>query len=100
MPFDPDILTPAPERRGPVVAVLEAALAAVDPFAATRAFLTLQDDTLAAGSHTYDLARIRRIFVIGAGKAGAPMSQAVEAVLGDRISAGLVADRQSVVHGK
>src|SRR5690606_16737756 len=91
MPFDPDILTPAPETRGPVVAVLEAALAAVDPFAATRAFLTRQDDTLIAGSHTYDLARIRRIFVIGAGKAGAPMSQAVEAVLGDRISAGLVA---------
>ena len=90
MPFEPDILAPAPDVRGPIVAVLEAALAAVDPYQATRAYLTRQGDTLNAGAHRYDLTHFRRILVIGAGKAGAPMAQAVESVLGDRISAGLV----------
>ncbi|RIK56318.1 MAG: glycerate kinase [Chloroflexi bacterium] len=90
MAFLPDILTPAPDVRRPIVAVLEAALAAVDPYHATRAFLRREGDTLIAGSRRYDLARFRRVLVIGAGKAGAPMAQAVESVLGDRIAAGLV----------
>ncbi|MCC6456995.1 MAG: DUF4147 domain-containing protein [Caldilineaceae bacterium] len=90
MRFDPAILTPNPAARQPILAVLEAALAAVDPYAATRAFLTRDGDSLTVAEQTYDLSRYRRIIVLGAGKAGAPMTQAVEAVLGDRISAGLV----------
>ena len=38
----------------------------------------------------YDLAAFRRVWVVGAGKAGAPMAQALEEVLGDRIDGGLV----------
>ena len=38
---------------------------------------------------TYDLRRYRRIFVIAAGKAAAPMSRAVEDLLGDCVSQGL-----------
>jgi len=37
-----------------------------------------------------DLSRARRILVVGAGKASGAMAQALEGVLGDRISAGLV----------
>src|SRR5205085_8004921 len=37
-----------------------------------------------------DTSRYRRIYVIGAGKAGASMAQAAERVLGRRIAAGLV----------
>jgi hydroxypyruvate reductase len=69
---------------------MEAALAAVDPFLATQGFLRRQGDRLSAGPYTYDLNRFRRVLVAGAGKAGAPMAQAVEAALGERISAGLV----------
>lgn len=90
MPFASDVLAPAPGVRGPIIAVLEAALAAVDPYQATRAFLTRQDNTLTAGSHSYDLTQFRRVLVIGAGKAGAPMAQAIESILGDRITTGLV----------
>lgn len=42
------------------------------------------------GGRRYDLARYRRVIVLGAGKAGTPMTQAVESVLGDKISDGLV----------
>lgn len=90
MRFDPTILIPNPEARQPILAVLEAALASVDPYEATRAFLAREGDTLTVAGQNYDLNRYRRIIIVGAGKAGAPMTQAVEAVLGDRISAGLV----------
>lgn len=90
MRFDDAILTPDPERRGRIVRVLEAALAAVDPAAATQAVLARNGDLLTVAGTRYDLNRYRRLIVLGAGKAGAPMAQAVEAVLGDRIHAGLV----------
>ena len=45
---------------------------------------------LTVGTATYPLAEIERILVVGAGKAGAPMSAALCDILGDRISAGVV----------
>jgi hydroxypyruvate reductase len=90
MCFDPSVLTPNPSTRQPILAVLEAALAAVDPFQATRALLVRDGNILTVAGRRYDLVRYRRLLVVGAGKAGAPMTQAVEAVLGDRISDGLV----------
>lgn len=90
MLFDASILAPHSAQRQYIIPVLEAALAAVDPRAATHAFLDRHGDQLDVASRTYDLNRYRRIFVIGAGKAGAPMTQAVEEVLGDRVSGGLV----------
>lgn len=90
MPFQPSILTPNPQLRTSILAVLEAALAAVDPYRAVRAVLQREDDHLIVQQRQYNLNDYNRIFVIGAGKAGAPMAQAVEEVLGERIDAGLV----------
>jgi hydroxypyruvate reductase len=90
MRFDPSILTPNPSERKSILAVLEAALDAVDPVQATSNVLVRKGDTLTVAGRTYDLRHYRRVIVVGAGKAGAPMAQAVEAVLGDRISTGLV----------
>ena len=96
--FDTSVLTPDPAARRPILAVLDAALDAVDPFAAVQNILQRRDETLTvtdpsapepATSLTYDLRRFRRIFVVAAGKAAAPMSSAVEALLQDRISGGL-----------
>jgi hydroxypyruvate reductase len=90
MPFQRNVLAPNPAIRESILAVLDAALAAVDPFQAVQAVLHCNEAVLAVGERTYPLQDYDRIFVIGAGKAGAPMAQAVEAVLGDRISGGLV----------
>ncbi len=96
--FDQSVLTPNPSVRRPILAVLDAALDAVDPFAAVQNVLRRQDDSLTvagptardpAAALTYDLRRFRRIFVVAAGKAAVPMSAAVEAALGDRINRGL-----------
>lgn len=70
--------------------IMRAALAAVDPAQAVRNALRREGDTLYLGGRTYDLTRYRRVLVVGAGKAGAPMALALEEVLGDRIVAGLV----------
>ena len=45
---------------------------------------------LVVGNRRYDLNGYRRVVILGAGKAGAPMTQAAESVLGDRVSGGLV----------
>ncbi len=78
-------------------AIFRAALEAVDPAAAIRRHLKREGDRLRVGDRSYDLARLRRVLVVGAGKAGAPMAAAVEEVLGDRITTGVVAVK--VGHG-
>ena len=71
--------------------VIEYALAAADPAAAVRRTLSLAGDAvLHLGDRHWDLTRYDRILVVGAGKASGPMAQAVEELLGDRLTAGLV----------
>jgi hydroxypyruvate reductase len=90
--LSPALLPEAERKRRRAVAqrLIRAALDAVDPAEALKRQLHRVGDELSVGGRTYDLRRYKRVFVIGAGKAGAPMAQAVEAVLGDRITAGLV----------
>jgi glycerate 2-kinase len=82
-------------RRECIAAIQEAALAAVAPDAAVRRQLYLEGGALRIVERFYSLADYDRVFVVGGGKAGAPMAAAVEAVLGERIKAGLV----NVKHG-
>src|SRR3990172_9766757 len=74
----------------PVARILEAAIQAVEPGAAVHKALRREGDRLIIGEKTYDLARIRHIYVVGAGKAGAPMVQAVAQTLSDSLTAGIV----------
>lgn len=76
--------------RAHALAIFAAALRAVDPAAAVRRHLHRAGDTLWAGEHRYDLRRYDRVLLVGAGKAGAPMAAAVEEVLGDRLTDGVV----------
>lgn len=74
---------PDPSLRSSALSIFQAALDAADPRLAVERALSRPDvQSLIASAH--------RIIVVGAGKAGAPMAQAVESTLGDRISAGFV----------
>lgn len=73
-----------------ILRIFQAALAAADPFPAVQKNLVLQGNRLRAGEHIFDLDDFDRILVAGAGKAAAGMGLAVEAVLGGRISAGML----------
>lgn len=78
------------EQRRQVVRVMEAALRAVDPAGAVAEHLRREGDALWIAERRYDLSTFRHVYVVGGGKAGAPMAQAVEEVLGDRITGGLM----------
>ncbi|MBI4492225.1 MAG: DUF4147 domain-containing protein [Chloroflexi bacterium] len=92
-------MAPNPPRQPPqavraqrelALAVLAAALQAVEPGAAIRRHLALHDHCLQVGERAYDLRRFERVLVVGAGKAGGAMAAAVEALLGDRVADGVV----------
>ncbi len=70
--------------------IFDGALAAADPRAAVRRHLRVEDDRLEAGPAAFDLRRVRQVLVVGAGKASAAMAGAVEEILGDRVTGGLV----------
>jgi glycerate 2-kinase len=76
--------------RDAAAAIWRAALAAGDVAPLLRHHLRLDGSRLTAGSLTLDLDRVRRVLVLGAGKAGASMACAVEAILGARVSEGFV----------
>jgi hydroxypyruvate reductase len=71
-------------------AIFRAAVQAADPVEAVLRHFELKNGILNAGGHRYKLSRFDRVFVIGAGKASASMAKAVERVLGNRVSGGLV----------
>lgn len=70
--------------------VLAAALGAVAPGVAIRRMMRREGGTFSVGTDVYDLRRYRRVFVVGAGKAGAPMTRAVMEMLGDKVAGGVV----------
>jgi glycerate 2-kinase len=70
--------------------IFEAALEASDPALAISRHLRLERETLWAGQRPYDLSQHAKIYVIGAGKATAKMALALEELLGERLSGGLV----------
>ncbi len=77
-------------ERAKVVSILEAALEAVDPYEAVRRAATLEDGYLEVFGRKIDLDDYRRIYLTGGGKAAIPMGRALEDILGDRISGGLL----------
>jgi hydroxypyruvate reductase len=70
--------------------ILDAAVRAVDPGEAIRRRVTREGARLRVGEDTLDMDEVRQIVVVGCGKAAAPMAAAVEGLLGDRISRGVV----------
>ncbi len=80
--------------RDHLIRIFKAGLARVDPYRMIRDRATLSGDRLSVdlengGAGIY-LSDFRRIVVIGAGKASAPMARAVEEILGDRIDRGVI----------
>ena len=77
-------------RHQDAVDIFQAGLQAVAPGEAIKRYCRLKGETLLVDSQAYDLGRFEKIFVCGAGKAGAAMARAVEEILGARITSGVV----------
>ena len=76
--------------RDSALAIFHAALAAADPRQAIHRTMQRDANILRIRDAEYDLSRVRRVFVIGCGKATAAMAQAVEQILGTRIDASAI----------
>jgi glycerate 2-kinase len=89
--------------RKAMVEILEAGLQAADPYYTTRSMLRLDGDILTVGRRDFepigdpqsgdeviDLSQVDRIYCFGAGKGIQRIVQAIEEVLGDRLTGGHV----------
>ena len=85
--------------RQAVLDIIEAGIAAADPYDGTRALLRLEEDRLTVGRadrsvpagngpQVFDLKTINSIYVVGGGKAVQRQAKAFEDVLGERITEG------------
>jgi hydroxypyruvate reductase len=76
--------------RADAARVWTAALGAVAPEPAVRKFVRRRGPVLRIGRCRFDLDRVRKLWVLGAGKAAAPMGQAVEKILGRYVAGGIL----------
>jgi hydroxypyruvate reductase len=73
-----------------VARILAASLQAVDPKMAVARIFKRAGNELQVAGLAYPLERYRRVYLVGAGKAGVPMAAAAAAVLGESLTAGQV----------
>jgi glycerate 2-kinase len=70
--------------------IFRSGLRAADPEGLIRARVSRRGDHLVVEDRTYALGDFKRVFLIGAGKAAALMARALEELLEDRLTAGLI----------
>jgi glycerate 2-kinase len=76
-------------------AIFDAGVTAADPYRAVARHVSVEQGVLLVSDKAYQLQDYQRIVVVGAGKASARMAQALEDLLGKRISCGII----NVKHG-
>ena len=74
--------------------IFQRTLAAIEVEAVVRQSLQLSGDTLKAGVTEVALNNFARLFVVAIGKASLPMARAAVSVLGDCITAGIIATNE------
>ena len=84
------------------LAIFKSALAAVEPASAVTAALSRNKNSLEIMSggravKEIDLGKVNRVFIVGAGKATAPMAKAVEKKLGAKLDEGIISVKKG--HG-
>ncbi|EFK11017.1 MOFRL family protein [delta proteobacterium NaphS2] len=83
------------QMRTEAKAIFRESLRPVNPYGAVKNFVRVENDRLILGKEgqeqkAFDLKQFNRISLVGGGKATAPMAKAMEALLRDRISTGMI----------
>lgn len=78
------------KARNDAEAIFGAGLKAVAPKGAIERFCKREGDVLTVGEDAFDLKSFENIYVVGAGKATAPMAAAFEHLLGENLTAGVI----------
>ncbi len=85
------------QMRQQALEIFNAGLKAVNPIEAIHRHVQLSDDALLIAGRRFELKTFERIFIVGAGKAVAPMAKALEELLGERIDSGVIVVKEG--HG-
>lgn len=67
--------------------ILDAGIAAADPYDAVRRYLEVEGNRISAGGETFEA---ERIFILSAGKAAGPMARAAAELLGEKLAGGML----------
>ncbi len=78
------------ELREKALHILNAGISRADPGRVTRELVRVDNDRLFIADSSYSLKDFDRIYVFGAGKATFPIAKALDDILGERISEGIV----------
>jgi len=76
--------------RKDAVEIFYKAIKAVHPGAAIKRHCNYDGKTLFIGHHSYHLARYKNLYILGAGKATAPMAAAIENMIDEKITGGII----------
>jgi glycerate 2-kinase len=85
-----------PDLRAVARDIFARTIAEIDVERVVKNYVRLEDDWLIIGDERLDLRSVARLIVIGIGKACLPMGRALESILGDRLTAGLLATNDVV----
>jgi glycerate 2-kinase len=69
---------------------IEQAVNAANPKNLMKCKLEVKQDCLQIEGYSFDLAKFKHVYVIGGGKAGGKMAQAIEEILGKHVTSGIV----------
>jgi hydroxypyruvate reductase len=78
------------DLRADLTRIAQVALAEVAPETCLRRAVRLEGEYLNVAQQRFDLTQIRRIIVVGMGKASSRMAASLEGILGEKISKGLI----------
>jgi glycerate 2-kinase len=78
------------ERRAIALECVERAINAADPKQLVKGKLRVDNCHLEVEGFSFDLSKLRHVYVVGGGKAGTKMAQAIEEALGSHVTAGIV----------
>jgi glycerate-2-kinase len=76
------------DKRETAIEIFLSGVESVKPDNLIKRYVSIKQNSLQIENITFDLSAIKDIYVVGAGKASAKMAQAVEAILGSRITEG------------
>ena len=82
------------KARRTALEIIERTMARIDASRITRELVSFENDILRVGQESFDLSETRNVYVLGAGKAVLQIAEALEQILGDRITKGLVIEKR------
>jgi glycerate 2-kinase len=78
------------EYRALSLQCLERAVSAAEPKQLIKAKVKVEKSCLQVEGYAFDLRKFKHVYVVGGGKAGGKMAQAIEEILGKHVTAGVV----------